>query len=137
MTNGVGSLSPGPRPPEASEGEKEIISEFKQPLNLLVQNCTMLHNIVGPACIFLRQGLSQAQLVCMQKSLVFYLNKETILLPCASSCGDIIMKTPVMLSTIIFIQSTLNVNTALHVYVCGIRNALSHEPISFDKDDLL
>uniref|UniRef100_A0A673GU87 Calcium binding protein 2b n=1 Tax=Sinocyclocheilus rhinocerous TaxID=307959 RepID=A0A673GU87_9TELE len=39
-----------------ADGENEVTSEFKGPLNALVQNCTMLHNIVGPACIFLRQG---------------------------------------------------------------------------------
>ncbi|XP_048852340.1 calcium-binding protein 2-like isoform X2 [Brienomyrus brachyistius] len=36
--------------------------EFDDPLTILVHNCTMLHHIVGPACIFLRQGLAQAQL---------------------------------------------------------------------------
>ncbi|XP_036430283.1 calcium-binding protein 2a isoform X2 [Colossoma macropomum] len=36
--------------------------EFDEPLCALVQNCSMLHNIVGPACIFLRHGLAQAQL---------------------------------------------------------------------------
>nr|XP_023701147.1 calcium-binding protein 1-like isoform X1 [Paramormyrops kingsleyae] len=36
--------------------------EFDDPLSMLVHNCTMLHHIVGPACIFLRQGLAQAQL---------------------------------------------------------------------------
>ncbi|GAA6075256.1 calcium-binding protein 2-like isoform X3 [Tachysurus ichikawai] len=63
-SNGLinGSGSPGPHPPDVSDGEKEVISEFKQPLNALVQNCTMLHNIIGPACIFLRQGFSKAQL---------------------------------------------------------------------------
>lgn len=68
LTNGAGSVSPGPRPSEVSDGETDVISEFKQPLNALVQTCTMLHNIVGPACIFLRQGFSQAQFVCMLKS---------------------------------------------------------------------
>lgn len=38
---------------------------FDDPLCALVQNCTMLHNIIGPACIFLRQSLAQAQLVCI------------------------------------------------------------------------
>lgn len=38
--------------------------QFEEPLSALVQNCTMLHNIVGPACIFLRQSFAQAQLVC-------------------------------------------------------------------------
>uniref|UniRef100_A0A8C9V0S9 Calcium binding protein 2a n=1 Tax=Scleropages formosus TaxID=113540 RepID=A0A8C9V0S9_SCLFO len=37
--------------------------EFGDPLNTLVHNCTMLHHIVGPACIFLRQGFAQSQLV--------------------------------------------------------------------------
>ncbi|XP_018593710.1 calcium-binding protein 5-like [Scleropages formosus] len=36
--------------------------EFGDPLNTLVHNCTMLHHIVGPACIFLRQGFAQSQL---------------------------------------------------------------------------
>ncbi|XP_064197969.1 calcium-binding protein 2-like isoform X2 [Anguilla rostrata] len=36
--------------------------EFSEPLCTLVQNCTVLHHIVGPACIFLRQGFAQAQL---------------------------------------------------------------------------
>ncbi|XP_047668598.1 calcium-binding protein 2a isoform X4 [Tachysurus fulvidraco] len=36
--------------------------EYDEPLYALVQNCTVLHNIVGPACIFLRQSFAQAQL---------------------------------------------------------------------------
>ncbi|XP_062852474.1 calcium-binding protein 2a [Trichomycterus rosablanca] len=36
--------------------------EFDDPMCALVQNCTVLHSIVGPACIFLRQGFAQAQL---------------------------------------------------------------------------
>ncbi|XP_051993835.1 calcium-binding protein 2-like isoform X1 [Xyrauchen texanus] len=36
--------------------------QFEEPICALVQNCTMLHNIVGPACIFLRQSFTQAQL---------------------------------------------------------------------------
>lgn len=89
MTNGAGSISSGPRPPEVSDEEKEVISEFKQPLNALVQNCTMLHNIIGPACIFLRQGLSQAQLVCMQKSDLIFSRSfviKTPRLPFSSPC---------------------------------------------------
>uniref|UniRef100_A0A8C6KNX9 Calcium binding protein 2a n=2 Tax=Nothobranchius TaxID=28779 RepID=A0A8C6KNX9_NOTFU len=35
---------------------------FDDPLCTLVKNCNMLHNIVGPACIFLRQGFAQSQL---------------------------------------------------------------------------
>uniref|UniRef100_A0A3Q2Y3E6 Calcium binding protein 2a n=1 Tax=Hippocampus comes TaxID=109280 RepID=A0A3Q2Y3E6_HIPCM len=30
--------------------------EFDEPLCALVKNCNMLHNIVGPACVFLKQG---------------------------------------------------------------------------------
>lgn len=39
--------------------------EFDDPLCTLVKNCNMLHNLVGPACIFLRQGFAQSQLVCI------------------------------------------------------------------------
>ncbi|CAL8329827.1 unnamed protein product [Lota lota] len=35
---------------------------FEGPLCTLVQNCTMLQSIVGPACIFLRQGFALSQL---------------------------------------------------------------------------
>ncbi|XP_059371964.1 calcium-binding protein 2-like isoform X2 [Carassius carassius] len=59
---GAGPEAPEPRPPGEAEGENEVTSEFKGPLNALVQNCTMLHNIVGPACIFLRQGFAKSQL---------------------------------------------------------------------------
>ncbi|MBN3295429.1 CABP1 protein, partial [Amia calva] len=45
-----------------TEDDCESDREFGEPLCSLVQNCTMLHNIVGPACIFLRQGFAQAQL---------------------------------------------------------------------------
>lgn len=38
--------------------------QFEEPINALVQNCTMLHNIVGPACVFLRQSFAQSQIVC-------------------------------------------------------------------------
>lgn len=116
LTNRVGSVSPGPRPPEVSDGEKEVNSEFKQPLNALVQNCTMLHNIVGPACIFLRQGFSQARLVCMQKSdLIISKLTKTPRQPFASSCEQTIMEPLVMPSTIIFIQYTLN-HPAQHLF---------------------
>uniref|UniRef100_A0A3Q4GB75 Uncharacterized protein n=1 Tax=Neolamprologus brichardi TaxID=32507 RepID=A0A3Q4GB75_NEOBR len=36
-------------------------------LGALVKNCNMLHNIVGPACIFLKQGFART-LVCNRKS---------------------------------------------------------------------
>ncbi|KAK2815662.1 hypothetical protein Q5P01_026129 [Channa striata] len=47
-----------------TEDEEEGGSErdFDEPLCALVKNCNMLHNIVGPACIFLRQGFAQSQL---------------------------------------------------------------------------
>ncbi|KAM9315124.1 calcium-binding protein 2a isoform 2-T2 [Pholidichthys leucotaenia] len=45
---------------DEEEGEKE--REFEGPLCTLVNNCNMLHNIVGPACIFLRQDFAQSQL---------------------------------------------------------------------------
>ncbi|XP_061625954.1 calcium-binding protein 2a isoform X1 [Phyllopteryx taeniolatus] len=36
--------------------------EFDEPLCALVKNCNMLHNIVGPACVFLKQGFAQSQI---------------------------------------------------------------------------
>lgn len=59
MLGGVGE------PGADEEGEEESGSEkeFDEPICALVQNCTMLHNIVGPACIFLRQGFAQSQIV--------------------------------------------------------------------------
>uniref|UniRef100_A0A4W5NC84 Calcium binding protein 2b n=1 Tax=Hucho hucho TaxID=62062 RepID=A0A4W5NC84_9TELE len=50
----------GPR----SKGEEESgeDKEFKAPLSALVQNCTVLHSIVGPACIFLKQGFASSQI---------------------------------------------------------------------------
>lgn len=50
---------------EEDEEEGGSRREFDDPLCTLVKNCNMLHNIVGPACIFLRQGFAQSQLVCM------------------------------------------------------------------------
>uniref|UniRef100_A0A3Q2QR26 Uncharacterized protein n=1 Tax=Fundulus heteroclitus TaxID=8078 RepID=A0A3Q2QR26_FUNHE len=50
---------------EDDEEEGGSRREFDDPLCTLVKNCNMLHNIVGPACIFLRQGFAQSQLVCM------------------------------------------------------------------------
>ncbi len=46
------------------EDDEELGQQFEEPICALVQNCTMLHNIVGPACIFLRQSFAQSQLVC-------------------------------------------------------------------------
>ncbi len=47
-----------------NEDDEELGKKFEDPICALVQNCTMLHNIVGPACIFLRQSFAQSQLVC-------------------------------------------------------------------------
>lgn len=46
-------------------GEDQDVEDelFNNPFGTLVKNCNMLHNIVGPACIFLKQGFSQT-LVC-------------------------------------------------------------------------
>uniref|UniRef100_A0A8B9JWP3 Calcium binding protein 2b n=1 Tax=Astyanax mexicanus TaxID=7994 RepID=A0A8B9JWP3_ASTMX len=54
--NGAGSLQ------LEDDEDDDVNSEFKQPFSALVQNCTMLHNIVGPACVFLRQGFVQARI---------------------------------------------------------------------------
>lgn len=48
------------------EDEAGSDRDFDEPLCALVKNCNVLHNIVGPACIFLRQGFAQSQLVCMK-----------------------------------------------------------------------
>lgn len=45
---------------EDQDVEEEL---FANPFGTLVKNCNMLHNIVGPACVFLKQGFSQT-LVC-------------------------------------------------------------------------
>lgn len=60
----LGALQ-GTRAKNDEDEESGSEREFVEPLCALVQNCTMLHNIVGPACIFLRQGFAQAQLVCI------------------------------------------------------------------------
>ncbi|KAJ4944149.1 hypothetical protein JOQ06_012694 [Pogonophryne albipinna] len=47
-----------------TDDEDEGVSErdFDEPLCALVQNCNMLHHLVGPACIFLRQSFAQSQI---------------------------------------------------------------------------
>lgn len=54
---------------EGEEDEDEDVedSSYKDPLCALVKNCNVLHNIAGPACIFLKQGFSQT-LVCSRRS---------------------------------------------------------------------
>lgn len=49
---------------EADQDDEEQ-RDFDDPLCTLVKNCNVLHNIVGPACIFLRQGFAQSQIVCI------------------------------------------------------------------------
>ena len=53
----------GPGADEEGDDNPGREKEFDEPLCALVQNCTVLHNIVGPACIFLRQGFAQSQIV--------------------------------------------------------------------------
>lgn len=48
---------------DAAEDQDMEEDLFNNPFGTLVKNCNMLHNIVGPACIFLKQGFSQT-LVC-------------------------------------------------------------------------
>ncbi|XP_012692407.1 calcium-binding protein 2a isoform X2 [Clupea harengus] len=52
----------GPGADEEGDDNPGREKEFDEPLCALVQNCTVLHNIVGPACIFLRQGFAQSQI---------------------------------------------------------------------------
>ncbi|KAK5927065.1 hypothetical protein CgunFtcFv8_022590 [Champsocephalus gunnari] len=47
---------------DEDEGASE--RDFDEPLCALVQNCNMLHHLVGPACIFLRESFAQSQIVC-------------------------------------------------------------------------
>ncbi|XP_034043891.1 calcium-binding protein 2a isoform X2 [Thalassophryne amazonica] len=56
---GLSVLGDGDTEDEDGSG---IVRQFNGPLCTLVKNCNMLHNIVGPACIFLREGLEQSQL---------------------------------------------------------------------------
>lgn len=47
-------------PPEEEEEDQGVEDQaFDDPLSALVKNCHMLHTIVGPACVFLKQGFSQ------------------------------------------------------------------------------
>ncbi|XP_074484868.1 calcium-binding protein 2a [Sebastes fasciatus] len=45
---------------DEEEGGSE--RDFDEPLCALVKNCNMLHDLVGPACIFLREGFAQSQI---------------------------------------------------------------------------
>ncbi|XP_056237988.1 calcium-binding protein 1-like [Seriola aureovittata] len=48
--------------PEGQEDQDTEDKPFNDPVGALVKNCNMLHNIVGPACIFLKRGFSQTLL---------------------------------------------------------------------------
>lgn len=36
--------------------------EYQGPLMVLAQNCAVMHNLLGPACIFLRKGFAENRL---------------------------------------------------------------------------
>ncbi|XP_043859868.1 calcium-binding protein 1-like [Dromiciops gliroides] len=36
-----------------------VAAEFPGPLMMLAQNCAVMHNLLGPACIFLRKGFAE------------------------------------------------------------------------------
>ncbi|KAM7393686.1 hypothetical protein PAMP_020540 [Pampus punctatissimus] len=59
MLGGLGGAGEVDTDDEEEGGNERVVDE---PLCALVKNCNVLHNIVGPACIFLRQGFSQSQL---------------------------------------------------------------------------
>uniref|UniRef100_A0A3Q3VPT9 EF-hand domain-containing protein n=1 Tax=Mola mola TaxID=94237 RepID=A0A3Q3VPT9_MOLML len=60
MSRGVPALrAVGQQPGGDSDQDVEEDELFRDPFSALVKNCNMLHNIVGPACVFLKQGFSQ------------------------------------------------------------------------------
>lgn len=68
----------------AEDEDDEELGErrpFEEPICALVQNCNVLHNIVGPACVFLRQSFAQAQIVCTRTYLSQDPQKWTITVP--------------------------------------------------------
>ncbi|XP_012869796.1 PREDICTED: calcium-binding protein 1 isoform X1 [Dipodomys ordii] len=46
---------------QTSEEELEAGGELHGPLLMLAQNCAVMHNLLGPACIFLRKGFENRQ----------------------------------------------------------------------------
>ncbi|KAG7486209.1 calcium-binding protein 2-like isoform X1 [Solea senegalensis] len=58
----LGDLGDGGEVDTEEDDEDRNEREFNEPLVALVKNCNMLHNLVGPACVFLRQGFAQSQL---------------------------------------------------------------------------
>ncbi|KAM7418545.1 hypothetical protein PAMA_015924 [Pampus argenteus] len=65
MLGGLGGAGEVDTDDEEEGGNERVLDE---PLCALVKNCNVLHNIVGPACIFLRQGFSQSQLVQLREA---------------------------------------------------------------------
>ncbi|KAK0137176.1 Calcium-binding protein 1 [Merluccius polli] len=60
LESGAAGQAGGPHPDAAQElmmGPRD--KEYVDPFGALVKNCNMLHDIVGPACIFLKQGFSR------------------------------------------------------------------------------
>lgn len=56
--------------PEGEEEQEALVDKpYRDSFGALVKNCNMLHNIVGPACIFLKEGFSHT-FVCKYKSSV-------------------------------------------------------------------
>uniref|UniRef100_A0A8U8BXE2 Uncharacterized protein n=1 Tax=Geospiza parvula TaxID=87175 RepID=A0A8U8BXE2_GEOPR len=39
--------------------EGSSAGEYQGPLMVLAQNCAVMHNLLGPACIFLRKGFAE------------------------------------------------------------------------------
>uniref|UniRef100_A0A8C9FBL8 Uncharacterized protein n=1 Tax=Pavo cristatus TaxID=9049 RepID=A0A8C9FBL8_PAVCR len=44
---------------KAVQTSEEGPSEYQGPLMVLAQNCAVMHNLLGPACIFLRKGFAE------------------------------------------------------------------------------
>lgn len=44
---------------QTSEEGLTASGEFPGPLLMLAQNCAVMHNLLGPACIFLRKGFAE------------------------------------------------------------------------------
>ena len=61
----------GQQPEGDSDQDVEEDELFREPFSALVKNCNMLQNIVGPACVFLKQGFSQT-IVCSRAVLVHF-----------------------------------------------------------------
>uniref|UniRef100_A0A8C6WK06 Calcium binding protein 2a n=1 Tax=Neogobius melanostomus TaxID=47308 RepID=A0A8C6WK06_9GOBI len=63
VKEGIGTSLGGTVDTEDEDEEAMMMERgLEGPLSALVQNCNMLQDIVGPACVFLRQGFAQSQL---------------------------------------------------------------------------